>query len=85
MSSDFSQIENSALSLPQEDRAKLASALLRSLEDLADDPRQVTEEWAEIILSRSNALHSNNEELVDGEETISEMRKLISNARSKDT
>ena len=78
MSTDFSQVVQSALSLPQTDRAKLASALLRSLDPEAhDDPELIAEEWEKVILARSDSLHRGEVQCVDGEEVISELRAVL--------
>jgi Putative addiction module component len=83
MTTDFSQIEQSALSLPDLDRAKLAGTLLRSLDSAADDsPELVAAEWANVILARSDALHRGETQSVVGHETIDELRTMISNSQS---
>gem|GEM_PF-3450084 len=83
MSTDLSQVVQSALSLPQSDRAKLASALLRSLDSqVDDDPQVIAKEWEKVILARSDALHRGEVELVDSEAVISELRNLISDSKS---
>ena len=83
MSTDFTHIEQSALSLPQVDRAKLAGTLLRSLDPAVDDdPQLVAKEWADVILARSKALHLGETQFVAGEQTIEELRATISNERS---
>jgi hypothetical protein len=83
MITDFSQIELSALSLSEPDRAKLAGALLRSLDPaVEDDPQLVAAEWASVILARSDALHRGETQFVAGGQTIDELRTMISNAQS---
>ena len=83
MSTDLSQVVQSALSLPQSDRAKLASALLRSLDSqVDDDPQVIAEEWETVILARSNALHRGEVQFVEGEEVISGLRTVISKSNS---
>jgi len=81
MSTDFSQVEQSALSLPQSDRARLAGSLLRSLETEVDDPQVVAEQWEEVILARSEALHQGRIQFVSGEQVIEELRTMISNSQ----
>ena len=79
MSTDFTQVEQSALSLPQLDRAKLASALIRSLDpQVDDDPKVIADEWEKVILARSDALHRGEVQFVDGEEVVSELRAITS-------
>jgi hypothetical protein len=83
MSTDFFQIEQSALSLPQADRAKLAGTLLRSLDPVVDDdPQLIAKEWADVILARSDALHHGETQFVAGEQAIEELRSIISNSQS---
>jgi hypothetical protein len=83
MATDFLQIEQSALSLPEPDRAKLAGTLLRSLHPAVDDdPQLVAAEWASVILARSDALHLGETQFVDGGQTIEELRTMISNTQS---
>jgi len=58
MSTDFPQVAQSALSMGQADRAKLASALIRSLDsEVEEDANLVAEEWETVILARSDELH----------------------------
>jgi len=83
MVTDFSQIEQSALSLPDLDRAKLAGTLLRSLDPAVDDdPQLVVAEWANVILARSDALHRGETQFIAGGQTIDELRTMISNTQS---
>ena len=83
MTTEFSQIEQSALSLPEPDRAKLAGTLLRSLDPAVDDaPEVVAAEWANVILARSDALHRGETQFVAGGQTVDELRTMISNTQS---
>jgi hypothetical protein len=83
MATDFSQIEHSALSLPDEDRAKLAGALLRSLPPAVDDdPQLAAAEWANVILARSDSLHRGETQFIAADQTIGELRTMISKAES---
>jgi len=83
MINDLSQVTQSALSMPQSDRAKLASSLIRSLDPkIEDDSGLIAEEWEKVILARSDALHSGEAQLVDGKEVISDLRAMISLSES---
>lgn len=83
MITDLSQVTQSALSMPQSDRAKLASSLIRSLDPQVDDDSElVAQEWEKEILARSDALHRGEVQFVEGEEVIAELRTLISNSKS---
>jgi hypothetical protein len=85
MVTDFSQIEHSALALPDEDRAKLAGTLLRSLPPAVDDdPQLAAAEWAAVILARSDALHRGETKFVAADQTIGELRTMIANAPISD-
>jgi hypothetical protein len=86
MVTDFSQIEQSALSLPELDRAKLAGTLLRSLHPaIEDDPELVAAEWTNVILARSDALHHGETKFVAGGQAIDELRTMILNSQSTDS
>lgn len=81
MVTDFSQIEHFALALSDEDRAKLAGTLLRSLPPaIDDDPQLAAAEWAAVILARSDALHRGETQFVAADQTIGELRTMIANA-----
>jgi hypothetical protein len=81
MVTDFSQIEHFALALPDEDRAKLAGTLLRSLPPAVDDdPKLAAAEWAAVILARSDALHRGETQFVPADQTLAELRTMIANA-----
>jgi len=83
MITDLSEVTQSALSMPQSDRAKLASELIRSLDPkVEDDPGLIAEEWEKVILARSNALHSGEVQFVDAEGVLLELRTMVSKAKS---
>ena len=81
MSTDFSDFVQSALALPLTDRARLASALLRSLDpEVESDSALIAEEWQSVILARSDALHQGTEPTVEGQKVVEELRSKISDS-----
>lgn len=50
------EITEQVLSLPTGERAELLSRLLRSLEDVQEDPAEVEAAWREEILRRAEAI-----------------------------
>ena len=74
MSSDFREIEEQAKSLPPEERARLAESLLESLqqEGVAD----VTAAWEQEIQARVASYHRGEEEPIDGETVLAELRQI---------
>lgn len=61
----YEQLENGALHLPREDRSKLASRLLVSLED---DDFELSPEWAEELDRRVKELDEGKAEMITSEE-----------------
>lgn len=61
----YEQLENGALHLPREDRSKLASRLLVSLED---DDFELSPEWAEELDRRVNEMDEGRAETIPSEE-----------------
>jgi putative addiction module component (TIGR02574 family) len=61
----YEQLENGALHLPREDRSKLASRLLVSLED---DDFELSPEWAEELDRRVNEMDEGRAEMISSEE-----------------
>lgn len=68
----YEELQNRVLSLPPEDRGRLALAVLDSLEDEpADDG--VAEAWAHEVLARSAAYSRGELKAVDWREALQEM------------
>ena len=73
MSNKEAQIFTAALSLPESDRAKLASQLLDSLD--ATEPN-AAEAWRSEIERRALDVRDGNVELLDYDEVMAELRAL---------
>lgn len=67
------EVERQALSLPVEDRARLAKRLIESLDQ---DP-DVEAAWDQEIARRVASIESGETTLVEGEAVFSEARRLI--------
>ncbi len=75
---DYSQLAESALSMPESARANLAALLLHSLDEhLPQSQDKTAEEWVEEIQRRSDQLHKGNVDLVDAQEALTLMRNAI--------
>lgn len=61
----YEQLENGVLSLPREDRSKLASRLLVSLED---EDFELSPEWAEELDRRVKEMDEGTAEMISSEE-----------------
>ena len=70
------QVENEALKLRPEVRAKLAEKLLRSLEDLSDE--EIQRLWAEEAVRRDAELDSGTASMRDAEDVFKDARARIS-------
>lgn len=69
-------IELEALSLPREDRARLAMHLLESIEERPDsDPRKVEQAWLAEANRRYEAYLRGEEQVIPAEEVFSDLRK----------
>jgi putative addiction module component (TIGR02574 family) len=73
------RLESEVLSLPHEDRARLAQLILVSLEeDAADaDSENVERAWAEEIGRRVAEVRSGAVKLIPGDEVFKEIEDLI--------
>ena len=76
MSSGAKKILESALSLPPEDREKIADALWDSLEH-GDDEASVEKAWEEEIARRSKEIDEGRAEFVSWEEVKAEIAKRL--------
>lgn len=76
MATSSKTIENEALSLPREDRARLVMHLLESLEERpAADPQQVERAWLEEANRRYEAYRRGEEIAIPAEQVFSELRE----------
>lgn len=71
------ELMRAALSLPLPTRAKLATALLESLDESADDPEVVREEWRAEIARRIEDLRSGKVKPVDGHAFLLRLRREL--------
>jgi putative addiction module component (TIGR02574 family) len=76
MVTDFNIIEESALSLDESHRAKLAKRLLFSLEKEKMD-QEIEQAWIEEVARRKKELQSGEVEPVSAEEVIANARELL--------
>ena len=75
---DYSQLAESALSMPEAARANLAALLLHSLDEhLPPSQDKTDEEWVKEIQRRSDQLHKGDNDLVDAQEALTLMRNAI--------
>jgi putative addiction module component (TIGR02574 family) len=74
MSPSFQEIEEHAKSLPPEERARLAESLLESLRQ--EVTAEVEAAWEQEIEARVAAYRRGEEELIDGETVLAELRHI---------
>lgn len=72
---DFDKIENEALHLSREDRARLIRKLVLSLEGLSTE--ELRDEWLAEAQRRADELDNGTVEAVPGDEVLRKARKLI--------
>ncbi len=70
----FHEIEEQAKSLPPEERARLAESLLESLQQ--EGTAEVEAAWEQEIAARVAALRRGEQELIDGETVLAELRQI---------
>jgi len=74
MSPAFRDIEEQAKNLPPEERARLAESLLESLQQRGT--AEVEAAWEKEIGARVAAYRRGEEELIDGETVLAELRRI---------
>lgn len=72
---NFKQIEDKALKLPEEDRAKLAQRLLLSLEALSD--AEIAEDWLIEAQRRARELDAGTAQPITAEEARRKAQALL--------
>lgn len=82
MATDESNLTNDAMSLPRDQRAALAHQLLQSLEPEEADALD-EEDWLQEIIARSDAVHSGEAELIDGDEVLARARRNLARKRGE--
>jgi len=85
IATNYAQIAETVLAMPEADRAELAALLLHSLDEhLPVGQQRSAEAWAAEIRRRSDELHQGNLPLVDAEDALADMRAAIeSSSRSR--
>lgn len=73
MSAGFEKITRVALALPPDERAQVASALLASLGDPADDPAEVRDAWTAELRSRIDDVRSGRVQVIPLGQVASEL------------
>ena len=73
----YEQVKDEALQLPLEDRSRLASRLLESL----DDDDDVSPEWLEEIRRRVNEIKNGTAKMVPHDEVMSNVRERVAKRR----
>ena len=72
------ELRNEALQLPIAERARLATDLISSLDDLGDvDQDAVDAAWAEEVRRRMQGLRNGTVKTVSAEEVLKEARRLL--------
>lgn len=83
----YSRLEDEVLQLPREDRSKLASRLLESLEDNPDgseaDGSEVTPEWREELQRRVKEIDEGKAKMVDHIEVMRGVRAKLAKVREQ--
>jgi len=74
MSPGFRDIEEQAKNLSPEERARLAESLLESLQP--EGTAEVEAAWAKKIEERVAAYRCGEEEVIDGETVLAELRRI---------
>lgn len=73
----YEELEGEVLHLPLQDRSRLASRLLESLDD-GDD---VSDEWLEEVQGRAKSIDDGTAKLIPHDEVISSVRARLSQVR----
>jgi putative addiction module component (TIGR02574 family) len=72
------ELRDAALRLPPEDRARLASELINSLDALEDvDQAAVDAAWADEVRRRVEEVRTGNVSLLDGQQVFQELRERL--------
>jgi putative addiction module component (TIGR02574 family) len=71
------ELMDAALRLPEQARARFASALLRSLDGTRDDPELVRTEWKEELARRIDDIRSGKVKTVDGHAALLQARQRL--------
>ena len=72
---NFDELENEALRLPVEKRARLADRLIRSLDDSSEE--DVAQAWRDEALKRDRDLEVHPDQARPSDEVLRRLRKLV--------
>ncbi len=75
----YEKIKDDALHLPLEDRSRLASRLLESL----DDGDEISSEWLDEIRRRVEEIKNGTAKMVSHEEVMSNVRERLARSREE--
>jgi hypothetical protein len=77
-------IFDAALALPEELRADLAAKLIESLKyNLGPPSDRTSDEWVQIIKARSDSLHRDDDDLIDGETALAMIQAAVDRVVAK--
>lgn len=77
MITSFRKIESQLKKLPLKQRAKLASSLIKSLDNLSPD--EIEELWIEEAVRREKAVKKGKMKLIPAEEVFKNVSKILTN------
>lgn len=70
MAQSMGELEQDALQLPAEDRARLAVSLLCSLEETSDDPEEIEKLWVAEAKRRVREIQENSVKGIPAEDVL---------------
>lgn len=84
----YARLEDEVLQLPREDRSKLASRLLESLEDgdfepADEDSFEPSPEWREELQRRVKEIDEGKAKMIDHTDVLSHVRARLAEVREK--
>lgn len=77
----YEQLLESSMNLPLQDRSRLATRLIESLDD-ADDDIEISQEWREELNRRVESVRLGTAQLVPHEEVMAQVRRKLAEQRA---
>ncbi len=77
----YDHLLESSMNLPLQDRSRLATRLIESLDD-ADDDIEISDEWRKELDRRVEAVRNGTMRTIQHEEVMSEMRTLLASIKA---
>ena len=77
----YDHLLESSMNLPLQDRSRLATRLIESLDD-ADDDIEISDEWRKELDRRVEAVRNGSMRTIPHEEVMSEMRTLLASIKA---